>query len=77
MINTMTAACQLMEAAGQPLSFENTCIRNMFILPSRIRAFGDDELYLAFIGHLIRECGNYAFPRPRPNTTGILPTASG
>ena len=62
MINTMTAAGQLMEAAGQPLSFENTCIRNMFILPSRIKAFGDDELYLSFIGHLIRECGNYAFP---------------
>lgn len=61
-ITTLTAAFRLIEATGQPLSFENTCIKNMFILPARIEAFHDNNLFLAFIGRLVTERNNFSFP---------------
>ena len=60
--NTMSSAFRLIQNTGQPLSFENNCIQNMFILPSRIEAFHDNELFLKFIESLIRDRNNYAFP---------------
>lgn len=61
-IDTLSNAYRLIQNTGQPLSFENTCIQNMFILPSRIEAFHDDKLFLKFIDNLIRERNNFSFP---------------
>lgn len=61
-IHTMTEAFQFIQNTEQPLSFEVTCIQNFFVLPSRINAFHDDELFLTFIRYLVQERHNYSFP---------------
>lgn len=60
--DTLSKAYRLIQDTGQPLSFENNCIQNMFILPSRIRAFHDGGLFLKFIANLIQERNNLSFP---------------
>lgn len=52
----------LIRQTGQPASYENVCLQNMFILPSRIEAFQDDALYLKWIDTLIKERNNVSLP---------------
>lgn len=61
-IHTMTEACRLIQDTKQPLSFEMKCIQNFFVLPSRIKAFHNDELFLIFIQYFVEERHNYSFP---------------
>lgn len=61
-IDTLSQAFRLVQNTGQPLSFENNCIQNIFILPSRIETFHDDGLFLKFIENLLRERNNFSFP---------------
>lgn len=61
-IHTMSLAHRLITDSGQPFSFENNCITNMFILPSVIESFHDDALFLKFIETLIQERSNFPFP---------------
>lgn len=60
--NVLTKAHALIRQTGQPLAYENVCLQNMFILPSRIEEFQDDALYLKWLDTLIRERNNISLP---------------
>lgn len=59
--DTLTKAYEIIEHAGQPLSFEIGCISGMLISPSRISTFQNDDLYLEYIKNLVQERGNVSF----------------
>lgn len=62
MINTLTKAYSIIEEGGQPLSPETICIQCMFLSPSCVAAFHNDELYLEYIRNLVNERFNVSFP---------------
>lgn len=59
--HTLTKTYEIIEHAGQPLSFEIGCIAGMLISPARISAFQDEDLYLKYITNLVQERGNVSF----------------
>lgn len=62
---TLAKAYEIIESAGQPLSFEIGCISNMLISPARISSFKNDDLYLKYITNLVKERGNVSFPEKK------------
>ena len=62
MINTLTKAYFIIEEGGQPLAPETICIQCMFLSPSCVAAFHNDELYLEYIRNLVNERFNVSFP---------------
>ena len=62
MINTLTKAYSIIEEGGQPLAPETICIQCMFLSPSCVAAFHNDELYLEYIRNLVNERFNVSFP---------------
>lgn len=64
-INTLTKAYSIIEEGGQPLAPETVCIQYMFLSPSHIAAFHNDELYLEYIHNLVNERFNVSFPEEK------------
>ena len=62
MINTLTKAYSIIEEGGQPLAPETICIQCMFLSPSCVAAFHNDDLYLEYIRNLVNERFNVSFP---------------
>lgn len=62
MITTLTKAYSIIEKGGQPLAPETICIQCMFLSPSCVTAFHNDELYLEYIHNLVNERFNVSFP---------------
>lgn len=62
MINTLTKAYSIIEEGGQPLAPETICIQCMFLSPSCVASFHNDELYLEYIRSLVNERFNVSFP---------------
>lgn len=60
--DTLTKAYQMIEAAGKPYSTEISTILTMFISPSRITSFNNDNLYLSLLENIINERENISFP---------------
>ena len=44
--DTLAKAYSIIEEGGQPLASETTCIQYIFLSPSHIEAFHNNELYL-------------------------------
>ena len=64
-INTLTKAYSIIEEGGQPLAPETVCIQYIFLSPSHIAAFHNDELYLEYIHNLVNERFNVSFPEEK------------
>lgn len=64
-IDTLTKAYSIIEEGGQPLAPETVCIQYMFLSPSHIAAFHNDELYLEYIRNLVQERFNVSFPEEK------------
>lgn len=60
-VQILTQAHQIIDNAGRP-SQELAYIRNIFISPENMEAFGDDDLYLSLIKTLAGESANVAWP---------------
>lgn len=61
-INILTKAYSIIEEGGQPLAPETICIQCMFLSPSCVAAFHNNELYLEYIRNLVNERFNVSFP---------------
>lgn len=63
--NTLAKAYSIIEEGGQPLAPETTCIQYIFLSPSHIEAFHNNELYLEYIRNLVKERFNVSFPEEK------------
>ena len=63
--NTLAKAYSIIEEGGQPLAPETICIQYIFLSPSHIAAFHNDELYLDYIRNLVKERFNVSFPEEK------------
>lgn len=60
--NTLTDAYSIFEHISRPYPAEISMIYSMYVSPEKIRAFDDNDLYLAFIRLLIENRENVSFP---------------
>ena len=63
--DTLAKAYSIIEEGGQPLASETTCIQYIFLSPSHIEAFHNNELYLEYIQNLVKERFNVSFPEEK------------
>ena len=63
--DTLANAYSIIEEGGQPLASETTCIQYIFLSPSHIEAFHNNELYLEYIQNLVKERFNVSFPEEK------------
>ena len=63
--NTLAKAYSIIEEGGQPLAPETICIQYIFLSPSHIEAFHNNELYLEYIQNLVKERFNVSFPEEK------------
>ena len=63
--NTLTKAYSIIEEGGQPLAPETICIQYIFLSPSHIEAFHNNDLYLDYIQNLVKERFNVSFPEEK------------
>ena len=61
----ITETYSIIEEGGQPLASETTCIQYIFLSPSHIEAFHNNELYLEYIQNLVKERFNVSFPEEK------------
>ena len=60
--DTLARAHTLFLQTDNPLSAEMTALRSVFLSPSCVEEFGDDELFLSFLKNLIRNRDRMSFP---------------
>ena len=63
--DTLAKAYSIIEEGGQPLASETICIQYIFLSPSHIEAFHNNELYLEYIQNLVKERFNVSFPEEK------------
>ena len=63
--DTLANAYSIIEEGGQPLASETICIQYIFLSPSHIEAFHNNELYLEYIQNLVKERFNVSFPEEK------------
>lgn len=63
--DTLAKAYSIIEEGGQPLAPETICIQYIFLSPSHIEAFHNNELYLEYIQNLVKERFNVSFPEEK------------
>ena len=63
--DTLVKAYSIIEEGGQPLASETICIQYIFLSPSHIEAFHNNELYLEYIQNLVKERFNVSFPEEK------------
>lgn len=63
--DTLAKAYYIIEEGGQPLAPETICIQYIFLSPSHIEAFHNNELYLEYIQNLVKERFNVSFPEEK------------
>lgn len=63
--DTLAKAYSIIEEGGHPLAPETICIQYIFLSPSHIEAFHNNELYLEYIQNLVKERFNVSFPEEK------------